>query len=254
MVKRVLALCIVFILLSGCMKNNTSVGTKSEDSQAAGTGNDVIKVVEEYNKAIAARDWNKTGDYLDGQAAKAFAINKNRYKNSSNVLEQENIIETKGESFSIVRSRVDMEILMKNDKKSLTRKWMRYYLRNVNTWKIIKAEELEPQYPNSIKLNDNLQQNETVKEVVLNFIKFSVDHNINEASKYLTGNLLNTAEEYGIKSAPKAKLGKIDVNILGGSDNEMFVDASYSVDNKDLRMIFHVMKIKNTWLINNLIG
>lgn len=245
---------VLLIILVGCRNNSPAENTISKKEVINKKFSQPIKVVEEYNKAISSRDWDKAREYLDGQAKKTFEINVKKYKNSANLLSQNSLVETEGEKFCIIKTEIDFEILKEKDKKVLTRRWVRNYLKKSQNWKIVKIEELQTQYPQSLKSDDNTNENKIIKDTVNNFIKYSIEGNIENASIYLTGNLLNNAEKYKINHIPKAKLHKINVTIIGGTYKAKFVEADYTVDDRDLKVMFHLVKIKDSWLINNYIN
>jgi len=252
--KKIVMALVLLIILVGCRNNSPAENTISKKEVINKKFSQPIKVVEEYNKAISSRDWDKAREYLDGQAKKTFEINVKKYKNSANLLSQNSLVETEGEKFCIIKTEIDFEILKEKDKKVLTRRWVRNYLKKSQNWKIVKIEELQTQYPQSLKSDDNTNENKIIKDTVNNFIKYSIEGNIENASIYLTGNLLNNAEKYKINHIPKAKLHKINVTIIGGTYKAKFVEADYTVDDRDLKVMFHLVKIKDSWLINNYIN
>ena len=252
--KKIVMALVLLIILVGCRNNSPAENTISKKEVINKKFSQPIKVVEEYNKAISSRDWDKAREYLDGQAKKTFEINVKKYKNSANLLSQNSLVETEGEKFCIIKTEIDFEILKEKDKKVLPRRWVRNYLKKSQNWKIVKIEELQTQYPQSLKSDDNTNENKIIKDTVNNFIKYSIEGNIENASIYLTGNLLNNAEKYKINHIPKAKLHKINVTIIGGTYKAKFVEADYTVDDRDLKVMFHLVKIKDSWLINNYIN
>jgi len=252
-VKKLILICIIALLVSGC-KNNVQMKASSENEVLKINNFKQIKIVENYNKAVAVRDWNKAREFLDGYAKKTFEMNIQRYKNAAVLINQENTFETKGDNLCIIKSKVDMEMIKKENKRVLIRKWIRYYLEKQSEWKIIKVEEILPQYPSNTSYTLNSNEDVIVTKVVSDFIRFSAEGNIEKASVYLTGNLLNNAEKYKIESLPKFKAEGININVLGGSNEERFVRADYQVKNKKLSAIFYLVKIKDQWLIEEQIS
>ena len=248
MKKIIVSLISIVLIFSGCnIKKEVGIEFVKENETP-------IKIVEEYNRAVFTKDWDKAKSFLGGYAAKAFEINVGKYKNSSILIGQSNYIETSCETLSIIESKVDLDIIKENNQRMLSRKWIRYYLSKSDNWKIIKAEDSQEKYPKDINITKNDDENKLITDIVRKFITYSVEGNINEASKYLSENLLNNAEKYKIDQMPKLKLGEVKVNIIGRSDEDCFADAKYFVDNKEINGVFHLIKIKGTWLINNQIS
>jgi len=252
-VKKFILICIIALSVTGC-KNNVQMKALSANEVLKINNFEQIKIVETYNKAVAVRDWNKARGFLDGYAKKTFEMNIERYNNSADLINQENTFETKGDNLCIVKSKVDMEMFKKEEKRILTRKWIRYYLEKQSEWKIIKVEETLPEYPSDTSYTPNSKEDIIVAKVVSDFIRFSAEGNIEKAAVYLTGNLLNNAEKYKIESFPKFEVEGIKINVLGGSNEERFVRADYQVKNKKLSAIFYLVKIKDQWLIEEQIS
>lgn len=238
---------LLLTFLSGCAKtniNNSALLTDAEYSQP-------LKLVNDYNSFIFVRDWNKARDCLAGQALKAFDSNINKYNNSANLIGQNNELETEGEKFCIIKSRVYIEVMGKDSERYLYKKILRYYLNKEKDWKIIKVNEIENQYPN--KLNSSIkdkQLEQKIKQIVDDYIKYSAEGNIRGASKYLTGNLIDDAEKYKISNIPKLEAQQINLEVLGAYEDGVFIQAKYFIDNRQIKMIFHLIKIDNVWLIN----
>lgn len=252
--KKVLLLCILILIVSGCAGRSTDndVLNKQVITEKESTA-EPIDTIERYNKAVSEGNWDKAKTWLDGQAKKTFEANLKQYKNTTSLLQQENQFETKGEEFCIVKSKVDLEI-KSNTGSKLIRKWMRYFLVKRTVWKIVKAEEMQFQYPQNISIPQNPDNDKEAVDTVKTFVKYSVQGDIEKASMYLSGNLLNRAEKYKINDIPGTKLDSIDVKVLGESEDEKFVFAEYTAGEKKLNALFHLIRIKDHWLINELIG
>lgn len=252
--KRVVLLCLMLVILTSC-KNHVKETADLKIQKTKDNLKEAIRVVEEYNKAVFSKNWDKAEGYLDGQAKKAFILNRTRYKNSGNLLLQENVFETKGEKFCVIKSKIDFEILIAEKKdRILARKWMRYFLIRTEEWKIIRAETLSCQYPSYVTLRQETEDDEVLYSIVKDFIKYSAEGNVKKASKYLTANLLNNAEKFKIEHVPTLKLDEIKVNVIGDAGNEKFIEADYIINGKKLKGIFYLIKLKDKWLIDNIIN
>lgn len=239
--KAMVFIIIICISISGC-----SLKKQTETDE-----NDVLKVVENYNTAIYSNDWNSAEKLIDGYAKTAFAINRAKYSNNAKLISQKNVIETSGKSLCIVSSKIDSELTSNGQQVNPSRRWIRYFLKKNNEWKIVKVEEQNPTYPKIISEVSDENEIILIKNVVGNFIKYSAEGNISEASKLLTGNLLENAQKYKIDTMPKSDLKNLEVLILGYYDDEVFVDTNYAINGKRINSLFHLIKIKGTWLISD---
>ena len=243
-------LLILFLFTSGCknvqtknslQSDNTSVSTKSLEN------NRMMAVVEKYNESVFRNDWEVVRENLTGRALKNFELNSKKYANNTVFISQKNSVETGSEEFGIIKSSVDFEIIQASGERVLSREWFQFLLVKEEIWKIAKLDEIRP----DLSMNSNISQEESsIFKILENFLRLSSQGKILEASKYLTGKNLLNAEKYKLSSMPQNTFQKNEIKILGMNKDECIARAKYQINGKSNDAIFHMVKIKGVWLIN----
>lgn len=249
--RRVILIGVLLVVFSGCNKQSTKTANNLlQETECL----EQINVVTNYNNTLFSGNYGLAITYLDGQAKKIFTLNLKKYTNTSNLLSQDYQIETNNRNFCIVKSKLDMELLKPDKTKVLQREWIRYFLVKNGDWKIVKIEKLPVQYSFLMKEPGGDEEDKLAENTVKNFIASCAAGNIKQASLLLSGELLENSEKYKVNNIPKSELKAVSTKVLGGGKESKVISADYILDNRNLKVIYHLIKVNGVWLINDQIS
>lgn len=232
--------------LVGCSMNSTNNKDDDIKNEVEVERDSVLDVVKVYNKLVFKKDWKEARKLLTGTALKNFDIQSKEYESNSVLLSQINETLVMGKKFSMVKSKIDYRMIMKDTTNVFSRQWVRIGLIKDKEWKIAFVEESKSDYTgNSHGKNDTI-----VVERLEMFLKNSAEGNMDEASKLLSGKSRINAEKYKLKSFPKNEYKTIDINVLENFGDECLVNAKYLINGKQNEAMFHMVLIQDKWLIN----